>query len=101
MAENQEFESRTEAPSPRKREQAAEEGRFAFSPDLSSAVVLIAGVGGLMMLAQTVGAGLLAQVRSDLPRLLSANLSNEDVQSLMAGKVGQRKSVDLGGHRII
>src|ERR1700677_3366571 len=92
MAENQEFESRTEAPSPRKREQADEEGRFAFSSDLSSAVVLIAGIGGVMMLAQGLGNGLLGQIRAGLARL-AVNLTNEDVQQLFAGKFGEMLSI--------
>jgi flagellar biosynthetic protein FlhB len=93
MADFQEQDARTEPASPRKREQAAEEGRFAFSTDLNSGIVLIAGVGGLMMLAQVVGSGLLAQIRFDLPRVFSANLTCDDVQHLLAGKFWQMLSI--------
>ncbi len=91
MAENLDLnlENRTEPPSPRKRELAEEEGQFAFSPDLNTGFVLIVGIGGLMFLAQTVGGGLLAQIRFDLPRLLSGNFTCEDAQQLLAGKFVQ------------
>ena len=46
-----------------------------------------------MMLAQAVGGGLLTQLRFDLPRVLSTNLSAEDVQHLLAGKVSQFLSI--------
>ena len=49
MAEEKpDFQSKTEPPSPRRREQAQEDGQFAHSPDLTSGFVLFLGVAGLL-----------------------------------------------------
>ena len=48
MAED--FSEKTEAPTPRRRQEAREEGQVAKSQDLSSAVLLIAAVFGVVML---------------------------------------------------
>lgn len=84
MAESQDFESRTEAPSPRRREQAHEQGQFAYSPELTSGVALFFGVGALALLAHTLGGGLLRQMRIDLTTL-PTDLSAGSVQNLLAG----------------
>src|SRR4051812_4579927 len=78
--------SKTEPPSPRKREQAAEQGQFAHSPDLVSGLVLFVGVAGLLYLAHTLGSGLLTQTRQDLRRLPWSSLTIEDVQHLFTAK---------------
>src|SRR5580658_8355606 len=90
MAENEsDRQSRTEPPSPRRRERAREEGQFAFSPELNTGLVLFAGALGLMLLAQTLGGGLLAQIRLDLSLLPSRELSTDDVVQIFTGKAGQ------------
>ena len=48
MAEESDLE-RTEAPSPRRLEQAREEGQVARSPELSAFAVLMAGAGGMWL----------------------------------------------------
>ena len=57
MADDIDRQSKTEPPSPRRREQAAEEGQFAHSSELNSGIVLFAGACGLLWLAQTLGGG--------------------------------------------
>jgi flagellar biosynthetic protein FlhB len=79
-------ESRTEPPSPRRREQAAERGQFAHSPDLVSGLVLFVGVAALLYLAHTLGNGLLTQTRIDLGHLPWANLTIADAQRLFISK---------------
>jgi flagellar biosynthetic protein FlhB len=95
MAEENEvdFESRTEPPSPRRRERAQEEGQFAFSAELNSGIVLFIGMGGLLWLAHALGGGLLAQTRLDLAGLPFSELTAADVQQLCAGKFGQALAI--------
>jgi flagellar biosynthetic protein FlhB len=86
MAEELDQESKTEPPSPRKREQAHEQGQFAHSADLVSGLVLFVGVAGLLYLTQALGSGLLTQTRIDLARLPWSDLSIEDAQHLFTSK---------------
>ncbi len=88
-AEELDQQSKTEPPSPRKREQAREQGRFAHSSDLVSGLVLFVGVAGLLYLAHELGSGLLMQTRGDLRQLPWSNLSIEDVQHLFTSKFVQ------------
>ncbi len=85
MAEEQDFESKTEAPSPRRREEAHEQGQFAYSPELTSGISLFFGVGALAILAHTLGGGLLAQMRADLAVPPPQELALETVQHLLDG----------------
>ena len=87
MAEEQDAGSKTEPPSPRKREQAHEQGQFAHSQDLVSGLVLFVGVAGLLYLAHELGGGLLRQTRLDLAHLPWSDLSIEAVQQLFTGKL--------------
>src|SRR5471030_1209182 len=93
MADELDQQSKTEPPSPRKREQAAEQGQFAHSPDLVSGLVLFVGVAGLLYLAQALGSGLLAQTRLDLARLPYSSLSIEEVQTLFTSKAVHALSI--------
>jgi flagellar biosynthetic protein FlhB len=56
-------ESRSEAPTQRRREEAREQGQVAVSTELTAGLLLLAGVGGLWLEAQALGAGLLETVR--------------------------------------
>jgi flagellar biosynthetic protein FlhB len=89
MAEDLDLGSRTEPPSPRRREQAREEGKFAYSPELNSGLLLFAGAAGLIWLAGTLGGGLLAQTRLDLALLPYAELTTGAVQQLFVAKFSQ------------
>lgn len=51
-----EFEgNKTEAPTPRRREEARKEGQVVFSPDLTSAWTLLVGCGALLLFGQSIG----------------------------------------------
>jgi flagellar biosynthetic protein FlhB len=89
MAEDFDFQSRTEPPSPRRRERAHEEGRFAVSAELSTGLVLFVGVGALYLLARLLGGGLLAQTRFDLLNLTYTDLTTGAVQRLFVAKFWQ------------
>src|SRR5947208_1930588 len=95
MAEDFDFESRTEAPTPRRREEAAERGQFAFSTELNTGIILIAGIGGLSFLAHTLGGELLAQTRIDLVSLPTQEMSVGLVQAML-GSLGVRGLVIAG-----
>jgi flagellar biosynthetic protein FlhB len=84
MAEDLDLESKTEPPSPRRREQAREQGQFAHSADLNAGLVLFVGVAGLLYLAHSLGQGLLSQTRMDLTLLSPRDLSIERVRELAA-----------------
>jgi flagellar biosynthetic protein FlhB len=82
--------SRTEAPTQRRREEARAQGQVAVSRDLTSSLVLLAGLAGLALLAQTLGAGLLERVRHDV--LLAGRLTDLgqlQAQGLLAAAMGR------------
>lgn len=87
MAEDAEldFESKTEAPTPRRREQAYEEGRFAFSSEFATGFVLFAGTAGLFYLGPGIGDGLLAQTRIGLGDVGQRDISPELVSHIFHG----------------
>ena len=93
MAEEMDFQSRTEPPSPRRRERAEEEGQFALSGELTTGFVLFAGTLGLYFLARTLGGGLLDQIRLDLGALPFAELAPGFVQNLFIVKTFQAIAV--------
>lgn len=81
MAEDFDFESKTEEATPRRREEAAERGQFALSSELTTGVVLMVGVGGLSFLAHSIGQGLLAETRADLIAIPTRELPVDLVQT--------------------
>lgn len=62
-------ESRTEEPTPRRREEARRQGLVPFSAELTAAVVLLGGLIGLSYLGPSIGSGLLALLRQELYHL--------------------------------
>src|SRR5262245_36378841 len=66
MAEEADFQSRTEPPTPRRREEAHEQGKFAFSAELTSSVVLFVAIGCLALFAHWPGGGILQITRGSL-----------------------------------
>lgn len=68
MAED--YGDKTESPTPRRRMQAREEGNVARSPDISAAVILLAG----LFMVTWFGQSLLGQVRGVTERLLSEDV---------------------------
>lgn len=75
MAETVSYQERTEAPTPRRREEALREGRIARSTDLSAAVVLLAGSVGLGLLGT-------ATLARHVRRLVAAPLASMGPQPL-------------------
>jgi len=63
--------TRTEAPTPRRREQAREKGQIARSGELSSGLTLLAGVLILWISGEALGSGLTEMLRVDLSQLMS------------------------------
>ncbi len=89
MAEESEQEGRTEAPTPRRREQAYEQGQFALSAELTSGVMVFVGVGGLALAADTLGDGLLAHTQNGFLSMPTRELPTELVQHLLGGIFGR------------
>src|SRR5688572_25170503 len=66
---------KTEAPTPRRREEAREQGQIARSADLTAAALLL----GFLLLMNSFGPGLLKALRALMAELLSSDsLSNLD-----------------------
>lgn len=82
---------KTEAPTPRRREEAREQGNIARSPDLTAAVLL---VGGMYML-RWYGTGLL-RVLSDMLREMLGNDSLSKVTTADMGTMWMRAIYSIG-----
>ncbi len=93
MADDIDLQQKTEPPSPRRREQAAEEGQFPLSAELNTGVLLFVGAAGLMWLAHSLGGGLLTQTRLDLALLPQSDLTTSGVQNIFVAKFGQGLSI--------
>lgn len=77
MAED--FGDKTEAPTPRRREEAREQGQIARSTDLTAAVLLL----GFLMMLDVFGPGLIKALRLIMAELMSAaSLSNLDTDAI-------------------
>jgi flagellar biosynthetic protein FlhB len=81
--------SRSEPATPRRREQAREEGRLAYSPDLTSGLLLLAALGALIWVGPSIAEGLLGAVRHDLLSFRTENFSPEQVQDLFVAMFGR------------
>ncbi|HEY1190308.1 MAG TPA: flagellar biosynthesis protein FlhB [Gemmata sp.] len=68
MAEEADQESKTEDPTPRRREEARRQGQVPFSAELVGSLVLVSGVLGLRYLGPDLWDTLMSVFRSDLPR---------------------------------
>jgi flagellar biosynthesis protein FlhB len=75
MAEGADNEDKTYDASPKRREDARQQGRFAQSQDLSTSALLLAGVLALMLLGPWMGAGILNLFRAELPNLVHTDLT--------------------------
>ena len=83
MAEESDNEDRTFDATPRRREEARSQGRYPFSPDLSGSTLLLAGVGGMILLGPWMGANFLQEFRTGLGRLPPENLDSAGAQELL------------------
>ena len=83
MAEDADPESKTEDPTPRRREEARKQGQVPFSTDLVGAAVTLAGIIGLSTFGRAIGNTMLETFRTDLPKLFRAELTTEAAQQLL------------------
>jgi flagellar biosynthetic protein FlhB len=89
MAQEELGQTRTEAPTPRRREEARQQGQVAFSTDLTTGLMLLAGVGALALVGPGIARGLLNTMRWDLLHIGLADLDPEKAQSLFLGLFGR------------
>lgn len=82
MAEDVDPESKTEDPSPRRREEARRQGQIPFSTELVGAAVLLAAVVGLIYFGRGIGDGLLDVFRTDLREAFRPDLTPALAQEL-------------------
>jgi flagellar biosynthetic protein FlhB len=95
---------KTEAPTPRRRQEAREQGNLARSPDLSAAVLLL----GALWLMRWFGAGIIVALRSVISEMLSPrSLADLDGRMVgpqvlhLVGQVGMSVAPLLGGAVLI
>jgi flagellar biosynthetic protein FlhB len=75
MAEDVDPESKTEDPSPRRREEARRQGQIPFSAELVGSAVLLAAIVGLIYFGRGIGDGMLEVFRSDLREVFRPDLT--------------------------
>ena len=85
MAEETDPESKTEDPTPRRREEARKQGKVPFSNELVGAAVTLAGIVGLNAFGRAIGGTMLDVFRTDLPQLFKAELTPSAAQQLIGG----------------
>jgi flagellar biosynthesis protein FlhB len=84
LAEEVDQESKTEDPSPRRREEARRQGQVPFSAELVGALVVLAGVIGLMNVGPDIWTAMLNVFRSDLARPFHPEFDSTAAAELMA-----------------
>jgi flagellar biosynthetic protein FlhB len=75
--------SRTEAPTPRRREEARSQGRVAVSMELTAGLLMLAAIGVLWFGSRTMGAGLIESVRVGVMRCSLRELGPEQTNELL------------------
>jgi flagellar biosynthetic protein FlhB len=83
MAEDVDQESKTEEPTPRRREEARRQGQVPFSAELVGSLVLLAGVVGLMYLGPDVWDAMIGLFRHDLRLIYQPEMGTEEARELM------------------
>ncbi len=84
MDEEVDQESKTEDPSPRRREEARRQGQVPFSAELVGTLVLLAGVIGLSNVGPAVWAAMANVFRSEIPRAFHAEFDSTAAAAVMA-----------------
>ena len=84
MADEVDPESKTEDPTPRRREEARRQGQVPFSAEAVGSLVTLAGVLGLLYLGPAVGGTMLDVFRHDLGRLPAADFGSAEARELLA-----------------
>lgn len=83
MAEEVDQESRTEDPTPRRREEARRQGQVPFSAELVGSAVLLAGVIGLINIGPSIWETMIGVFRHDLARLAYGEFGLEGARELL------------------
>lgn len=83
MAEEVDEESKTEDPTPRRREEARRQGQVPFSAELVGSLVLLAGVVGLMYVGPAIWRAMTELFRHDLPRAFHPEFDTADAKELL------------------
>lgn len=89
---SEDFGDKTEAPTPRRRQEAREQGNVARSPDLTAAVLILA----VMLLLKWYGPGLIAALRSVVEEMLSPT-SLRDLSTTGLFTAVTRIALQVGG----
>jgi flagellar biosynthetic protein FlhB len=89
LAEDVDKESKTEDPTPRRREEARRQGQFPFSSELVGSAVLLTGVVGLSYIGADVWRAMLTVFRQDLARAFQPGFGIEEAVDLMARTAGR------------
>lgn len=89
MAEEVDQESKTEDPTPRRREEARRQGQVPFSAELVGSLVVLAGVIGLMNVGPDVWAAMLGVFRSDLVWAFHPEFDTAAAAELIARTAGR------------
>lgn len=84
MAEEVDQESKTEDPTPRRREEARRQGQVPFSAELVGSLVVLAGVIALMNLGPDVWSAMFHVFRHDLPRAFQPGFDTSSAAELIA-----------------
>lgn len=87
MADDVDQESKTEDPTPRRREEARRQGQVPFSAELVGSLVLLAGVVGLMYMGPAVWRAMTELFRHDLPRAFRAEFGTAEAKELLGRAV--------------
>jgi flagellar biosynthetic protein FlhB len=83
VAEDVDHESKTEDPTPRRREEARKQGQVPFSAELVGSAVLLAAVIGLMYLGPPLWRTMLDVFRADVPRACRTEFGPAEAQEVM------------------
>jgi flagellar biosynthetic protein FlhB len=86
MASPEDLDSRTEPATQRRRDEARDQGRVTFSPELSGGLLLLAGTLLLAAMARGVGNGLVDAVREGLAQPLHEALVEKEAGALLIGE---------------
>ncbi len=87
MAEDADPESKTEDPTPRRREEARRQGQVPFSAELVGSIVLLAGVIALGNVGPAVGTAMADVFRTDLATAYRSELTPTDVRDMLTALV--------------
>jgi flagellar biosynthetic protein FlhB len=89
LAEEVDQESKTEDPTPRRREEARRQGQVPFSAELVGSLVLLAGVIGLQNIGPDVWTAMINVFRSDIPRAFQPEFDSTAAAELFTRTLGR------------